>query len=67
MNLKDLIRFPVYCDDMAHYIFDADNNMVMQVRGWGRLSKHGTEEEAMAQQKFIGDAFAEALNKANGY
>lgn len=44
------------------YIFDADDNMVMQVRGWGRLKYIGEEEGIQVQIK-IGNSFADAFNE----
>ena len=56
------VALPVSCDEFGIYIFDANGDMVMQVRGWGRLSKLG-EQCGANVQKAIGDAFAQAFNE----
>jgi len=61
-TISELIKFPVKCDDYGMYITDADGNMLVQVRGWGRLQKLG-EEQGIEAQKIIGDAFAFAINE----
>jgi hypothetical protein len=63
--IRKHVALPVCCDEMGMYIFDANKNMVMEVRGWGRLQKLG-EECGERMQKAIGDAFAEAFNKVYG-
>jgi len=62
--LKKHIVFPVWCDEYGMYIFDKENNMIMDVRGWGRL-QYLPEGEGERVQKATGDAFAEALNDAH--
>ncbi len=59
------IAFPIHCDEHGEYLFDADGNMVMEVRGWGRLSKRGPDFATTAMKE-IGDAFADAFNKEYG-
>ncbi len=61
-EVKKLIKFPVKCDDYGLYILDAEYNMIMQVRGWGRL-QYLEEEKGIEAQKQIGNAFAEAFNE----
>lgn len=61
-EIKKLIKLPVKSDGMGLYIHDADGNMVMQVRGWGRLQYLGVYKGIEAQ-KIIGDAFAQAFNE----
>ena len=56
------VVLPVRCDDQGIYIFDANGDMIVQVRGWGRLNKLGAECGANVQ-KAIGDAFAQAFNE----
>jgi len=68
MDTAQILKYivlPVYCDDHGIYIFDANNNMILQVRGWGRLSKMG-EQCGANMQKAIGDAFAQAFNEKYG-
>jgi len=65
MERKKVLKYvalPVRCDDRGIYIFDANNEMIMEVRGWGRLGKLGAECGERVQ-KAIGDAFAEAFNE----
>ncbi|MCK5492484.1 MAG: hypothetical protein KAJ14_05170 [Candidatus Omnitrophica bacterium] len=61
-EIEKYIKLPVKSDNMGLYIFDADGNMVMQVRGWGRLQYLG-EKEGIKAQVLIGNAFAEAFNE----
>lgn len=61
-EIQKLIKLPVKADRFGMYIFDADNNMVMEVRGWGRLQYKGEDEGIKAQIK-IGNAFVEAFNE----
>lgn len=62
IQVDKYVALPVHCDDHGIYIFDANGDMVMQVRGWGRLSKLG-EQCGENVQKAIGDAFAQAFNE----
>lgn len=61
------VAFPVRCDDSGMFLFDANGDLLMEVRGYGRLMCAGVgEEQAGAIQKEIGDAFADAFNKEYG-
>lgn len=71
-EIGELIKFPLRFDDYGgQMIFDADENMVCQVRGWGRLQYriedgkkiHDPENGAMLQD-FIGNWIADTLNRA---
>lgn len=59
------VKLPVRCDENGIFIFDANDDMIMEVRGWGRLSKLG-DECGERMQKAIGDAFALAFNEKYG-
>lgn len=63
--IRKHVALPVHCDEFGMYIFDANNEMIMEVRGWGRLQKLG-EECGERMQKAIGDAFARAFNETFG-
>ena len=59
-NITELIKFPLRYDDFGGgYFWDADDNMIAQVRGWGRLQYEPTAE---AKQDFIGRWIADKLN-----
>ena len=60
---KGIVKLPVVADDHGIYIFDAEDRMLMQVRGWGRLQYLGTDEESIQMQVDIGKAFADAFNE----
>lgn len=53
--------FPVRVDDDALNIIDANGQFVLRIRGWGRLQRLG-HDEAVAAQRDIGQAFADAMN-----
>ena len=53
------IKFPVRYEDYGTSIFDADNNKVLDVRGWGRLSHKSNPEK---RQDAIGEFIVEAMN-----
>ena len=55
-KIKDLIKYPVKYDKMM-YFFDADNNMIAEIRGFGRL---GDDIDVVA--KFIVEAINKNLN-----
>jgi hypothetical protein len=63
--LRKHVKLPVRCDKNGLTILDANNDRIMDVRGWGRLSKFGSPW-AKRMQKIIGDVFAEALNEKFG-
>lgn len=56
--MKDLIKAPVKYDH--GYIWDADGNMIAQVRGWGRLQYLPNPED---KQDSIGQFVADAINE----
>ena len=57
------ISFPLKYDDGSQTIFDAKNNMLFQIRGWGRLQYHSEGQEAAAKlQDEIGQWVVETLN-----
>ena len=58
--MEKLIKYPVKYDNMGTYIFDADNHMVLMIRGWGRLQYLPEAEE---KQDEIGQFVADAINE----
>ena len=58
-TLKALINFPVKYEPCGTAIFDSDNKMIAQVRGWGRIQYMDNPEE---KQDMIGRFIAEAMN-----
>lgn len=59
MDIKDLIKFPIKYDINGTHLFDAENKMVAQVRGWGYLQY---QENPELKQDFIGKWIEEKLN-----
>lgn len=56
-SIKDLIKYPV---KFQHgYIYDAESNMITQIRGWGRLQYLPNPE---AKQDAIGEWIANVIN-----
>lgn len=50
---------PFHYDDMAQIIFDRNDKMVLEVRGWGALKKLKNWEEIQDQ---IGEEIVKLLN-----
>lgn len=63
-NITDLIKFPVRADECSTYIWDADENMIAQVRGWGRLSY---QKDGAEKLDFILNFIASAINNAQTF
>ncbi|MFA5091701.1 MAG: hypothetical protein WC483_03875 [Candidatus Paceibacterota bacterium] len=59
----DGIVFPLRFVDDGQRLIDSAGQMALRIRGWGRL-QHLGHDEAVAAQKVIGAAFAEAMNIA---
>lgn len=55
-----MIKSPVRYERRGTYIFDADGNMVANVRGWGRISYMEDPEE---KQDKMGEFIAQAINE----
>ena len=58
-NIKELIKYPVKVD-MAGYVWDADGNMILMIRGWGRLQYLPDGEK---KQDDIGAFIVQAINE----
>lgn len=60
-------RLPLSRDSMGTYFFDADRQMIAQIRGWGHLTGSGglqlTEAEAVAVQNARMDHIVECVNR----
>lgn len=62
-DVLKLIKFPVRYDVFGGgYFWDADNKMILQMRGWGWLQKLKGGEE---KQDALGRWIAETLNASN--
>ena len=59
-TIFDIITPPFKYDDYGQMIFDSDNNLVVNIRMWGLLSK---EPNATELQDGFGKLLAETLNK----
>ena len=46
----DNIKFPVKGDEYGH-VYDVDNNLILDIRGWGRLQYKDRGEEIMFQME----------------
>ena len=55
------VKFPLRYDEYGQYIWDANGNIIAQIRGWGRLQKLSNGEKV---QDAIGHFFVETLNAA---
>ena len=58
-NIYKIFQPPFKYDDYGQMIFDKNNHLVINIRGWGRLQK---EENAEELQDQFGKDVAEALN-----
>jgi hypothetical protein len=54
-QILEMIKFPLWYDKEGQYIFDANNQMVLEVRGYG----HFKDEQL---QDFWGEMVVKALN-----
>lgn len=59
-EMLKLLKYPVKYESGGTYIFDADNHMVLMIRGWGRLQYLPEAEE---KQDEIGQFVADAINE----
>ena len=59
--IKDTVNFPVWYDSNGTHILDADNNKVLDIRGWGRIQKMSEPEH---RQDLIGSFVAGLMNQA---
>lgn len=57
--IKGLYKKPFHYDDCGQMIFDADHNQVVDIRGWGRISKMDNPE---AKQDAFGRFVCKLLN-----
>lgn len=60
--LKGRIKFPIKYDVASQYILDSNNEMLLDVRGWGSLAKEYDREAAMDLQDHFGIRVVEILN-----
>lgn len=58
--LKGLYRKPFHYDNYGQIIFDADNNHVLDIRGWGRIQY---KDNAEAKQDAFGQFVCNLLNE----
>ena len=55
-----LIKTPVKYDNRGQYIWDADMNMIANIRSWGRISYMENPHE---KQDKMGEFIAQAINE----
>jgi|JI9StandDraft_2_1071091.scaffolds.fasta_scaffold86216_3 hypothetical protein len=51
----DKIKLPLRYIQEGGYIFDADNKMILEIRGWGWIQKLKKEEIGKSQAEFQDD------------
>ena len=54
------VHFPVHYDPLGQQIFDSSKELIVDVRGWGRLQKMNDPE---FKQDQIGEFVAAAMNE----
>lgn len=61
--VKDIkIKFPVYYEKLTNQLFDSNNALVADIRGYGRLQEYGDPNK---EQDKIGEFVANSMNKFN--
>ena len=58
----DTIKLPCCYDKRLSKVFDKDNNLVLDIRGWGRIQYLS---EPVKRQNQIGELIVELLNNLN--
>lgn len=67
LSLKQVYEGPFYYDDHGQKIFDRNNQQVVDIRGWGHISKvMKNPEAAFEAQDNIGKLIAFKLNEVYG-
>ena len=61
-DVRDLFKKPFTYDNYGQKVFDADNNLVADIRGWGYLSKVASDENAIKAQDNLGEEIVAMLN-----
>ena len=61
-NLSMAYKKPFWYDDEGQNVFDADNNLVCSIRGWGHLSSLYSHEYATAIQAELGQLIVNHFN-----
>ena len=49
------VKLPLRYDSEGQYVFDADNKMILEIRGWGWIQKLKKEEIGKSQAEFQDD------------
>ncbi|MFW6219851.1 MAG: hypothetical protein ACOCZ5_01425 [bacterium] len=60
-ELFEVLKPPFRYDDYGQYIFDSNNNMVVDVRAWGKLQYYENGEEL---QDSLGNMITDFLNES---
>lgn len=60
----DNVKYPVKYSSLGTYIYDADDKMIADVRGWGWIQKLDQPEKTQDEiGQFIVDAINEKMEK----
>ena len=62
MKINEVYKFPLKYDEYGQNILDQDNNLVLNLRGWGHIQY---VEEPEKTQDDIGRFICEAINHMN--
>ena len=62
-DITNIITFPLKSDNFGLQIWDSENEHIVDIRGWGRLSVDLGEEEAKKAQRTIQKFIVDACNK----
>ena len=61
MKIKEVIDFPVRYDDYGQQIWDSNNHLICDIRGWGRIQYMKDAEKI---QDSVGQFICDAINRA---
>lgn len=61
MKINEVYKFPLKYDDYGQKIFDQDNVLVVEVRGWGHIQYLGKNPEQLQDE--IGQFICDAINE----
>ena len=59
------VKLPLRYDSEGQYVFDADNKMILEIRGWGWIQKLNPDKIGCSQSEFqdkLGGQIVSILN-----
>lgn len=59
--IQEIFKFPLKYDEQGSFILDANNNIALDIRGWGKIQY---KPNPLETQDAIGEYIADILNKS---